>query len=316
MEINVPVKKCLKVLSAIAIAVGLMMAVPMIMLAVEIIAARVAPEGMVLPFTLKRLGLDVIETNTPQLFTTYLFSLFITLVAAVYLVANKQMVKIERIISWAVFGVSLCVLLPTTRTICKENVKALMEKEENRNTFMGVQMDDVSKAYLSKNGWTLVKHENCYDTYVRKGEHYSGDANVCYLDAWNPNGQQVYQAEKTLPVEPGVYRIVCAARAEGSGAYIYATTTSKKYGVKLVEIPHYGNTEGEIWENALDSSAEKEANMGNGFGWSKVVVAIKVDEHDTLVYGVTSDSKFTGKPFRSQWFSAGDFEVERVAGNE
>lgn len=313
MKTNVPMKKCLKVVSAIVIAVGLMMAVPMVLLAAEIIGARVAPEGMVLPFTLKRLGLDVIEANTPELFTTYLISLFVTLSAAVYLVANRQMEKLERVISWAVFAVALCVLLPTTRVILVENAKALMEKEQNRNTFMGIQMDDVSKAYLSKNGWTLVKHENCYDTYVRKGEHYSGNPEVGYLDAWNPNGQQIYQAEKRQPVEPGVYRIVCAARAEGAGVYIYATTTSKKYGVKLVEVPHYGNTEGEIWENALDGSAEKDANMGNGFGWSKVVVTIKVDENDTLVYGVTSDSKFTGKPFRSQWFSAADFEVERVA---
>jgi hypothetical protein len=83
--------------------------------------------------------------------------------------------------------------------------------------------------------------------------------------------------------------------------------------VKLVEVPHYGNTEGEIWENALDGSAEKEANMGNGYGWSKVVVTITIDDNDTLVYGVTSDSKFTGRPFNSQWFSAADFTVERVA---
>jgi hypothetical protein len=55
--------------------------------------------------------------------------------------------------------------------------------------------------------------------------------------------------------------------------------------------------------------------MGNGYGWSKVVVTITIDDNDTLVYGVTSDSKFTGRPFNSQWFSAADFTVESVAAN-
>ena len=315
MEKSTTINLCVKILTGILITVGVFMAVPMIMLAAEIIAARLAPDTMELPFTLKRLGLDGIETNSPGVFTTYLVSLFFTLLAAVYLMANKQMQKLERIISWGVFAVALCVLLPTTRTILKENVKALKAKAEDRDTYMGIKMDGLSKNFLSKNGWTLTKHENCYDCYVRKGEHYSGDPERAYLDAWNPNGQQLYQAEKQQPVEPGTYRIVCSARAEGPGCYIFATTTSKKYGVKLVEVPHYGNTEGEIWENALDGSAEKEVNMGEGFGWSKVVVTIQIDAPDTLVYGVTSDSKFTGKPFKSQWFSAADFEVERLGDN-
>ena len=315
MEKNATINYCLKILAGVVITIGVFMAVPMIMLAAEIIAARMAPETMDLPFTLKRLGLDGIEANSPQVFTYYLISLFFTLLSSVYLLANKQMVKIERIVSWVVFAVALCVLIPNTRTILKETKHAIEAKKEDRNSYMGIQMDETSKSYLSKGGWTLTKHENCYDCYVRKGEHYSGDPDVAYLDAWNPNAQQVYQAEKQQPVEPGTYRIVCAARAEGPGCYIFATTSSNKYGVKLVEVPHYGNTEGEIWENALDASAEKECNMGNGYGWSKVVVTIQIDSQDTLIYGVTSDSKFTGKPFKSQWFSAGDFSVERVGVN-
>lgn len=315
MEKNSTVNLCLKIVTGVAITVGVFMAVPMIMLAIEVIAARMAPDTMELPFTLKRLGLDGIETNSPGVFTAYIVSLFFTLLGAAYLLLSKQMVKIERIASWCVFAVALCVLLTTSRTILKENKKALVAKLENRDTYMGIKMDDVSKNYISKNGWTLTKHDNCYDCYARKGEHYSGDPDRAYLDAWNPNGQQVYQAEKQQPIEAGTYRIICCARAEGPGCYIFATTSSGKYGIKLVEVPHYGNTEGEIWENALDGSAEKDVNMGNGFGWSKVVVTIQVGEHDTLIYGVTSDSKFTGKPFKSQWFSAADFEVERLGIN-
>lgn len=315
MEKSTTINLCVKILTSVLLTVGVIVAVPMILLALEVIGSRVAPDTMELPFTLKRLGLDGIETNMPGVFTTYIIALFFTLLGAIYLLVSKQMGKIERIASWCVFAVALCVLLPTTRTILKENKKALVAKLENRDTYMGIKMDDVSKNYISKNGWTLTKHEDCYDCYARKGEHYSGDPDRAYLDAWNPNGAQVYQAEKQQPIEAGTYRIICSARAEGPGCYIFATTTSGKYGVKLVEVPHYGNTEGEIWENALDGSAEKEVNAGNGFGWSKVVVTIQIDSQDTLIYGVTSDSKFTGKPFKSQWFSAADFEVERLGIN-
>lgn len=315
MEKSTTINVCKNILIVIISVIAIFWAVPMILLAMEVIAHRMMPEGVELPFTLQRLGLADIENNTPGLFTSYIIALYVVIAAVIWMLIRKGKGKIERIATWAVFVVALCVLVPSSVSILKQTKKALMAKQENRDTYMGIKMDDLSKNFLSKNGWTLTKHDNCYDCYVRKGEHYSGDPDRAYLDAWNPNGQQVYQAEKQQPVEPGTYRIICSARAEGPGCYIFATTTSKKNGVKLVEVPHYGNTEGEIWEAALDGSAEKEVNMGNGFGWSKVVVTIQIDSQDTLVYGVTSDSKFTGKTFKSQWFSASDFEVERVGIN-
>lgn len=317
MEKSTTINLCVKILTGILITVGVFVAVPMITLAVEIILGKITdPEMIELPMSFRRLGLVDVQANNPGVLTTYVVSLFFTLLAAIYLLANKQMQKVERIASWGVFAVALCVLLPSTRTILKEAKHALeIKKEQNRDTYMGIKMNEVSRQYLSKNGWTLTKHENCDNGFANKGEYYTGDPQVAYLDAWNPHGQEVYQVEKYQPIEPGTYRIFCTARAEGAGCYVFATTKSGKYGVKLVEIPHYGNTEGEIWENAPEGSAEKEANLGNGFGWSKVVVTIQVGDNDTLVYGVSTDSKFTGKPLRAKWFSAADFEVERLGIN-
>lgn len=326
MDKKVTINYCLKVLFGIAIAVGLFLAVPFIILAVEIILGKmVDPETIDLPLSLKRFGLSEIQANNPGLLTTYVVSLFFVILSVGYAVTHVlgraigkfgAMNKIERIVCWLVFAVSMCVLLTSNTKILKASKHALeISKEENRDTYMGIKMDDFSRIYFSKEGWILTKHENCSSSFVRKGEYFSGDANVGYLDSWNANAQQVYQAEKHQPVEPGTYRIICSARAEGAGCYIFATTSSRKYGVKLVEVPHYGNTEGEIWENAPEGSAEKEANQGNGYGWSKVVVTIQIDSHDTLIYGVTTDSKFTGKPYRSTWFSAADFEVERLGIN-
>ena len=312
---------CTKAAAGIIVAIGFFAAVPMIMLAMEIIGARMAPENMELPFTLKRFGLDEIEANTPGMLTTYVISLFITLSAVFYTLLHslmrsafqfKPMKRIEQIIVGGIFLISLFTLVSTTKNILEASSKALLAEEENRNTYMGAQMDEFSKNYLIKNGWTLVKHEYCNDSYVRKGEFYTGDPEHPYLDAWNPAGQQIYHAEKRQPVEPGTYRIICSARAEGNGCYIFATTTSKKSGLKLVEVPHYGNTGGELWDNAPEGSDIKEANNGEGFGWSKVVVTIEVKDTDTLVFAVTTDSSFTGKPYNSKWFSAADFEVERI----
>ena len=315
MEKKETIDVCKKVLIVILSTVAIFWAVPMILLAMEVIAHRMMPSNVDLPFSLERLGLHNIENNTPGLFTTYIISLHLVIASVLYLLARKCKGKIERIASWAVFAVALCVLVPSSIRILKETKTALIAEQEDRNSYMGIKMDELSRSYISKNGWKLTKHEECGDYYARSGEYYNGDSDVAYLDTWNPNSNQVYQAEKQQPVEPGTYRVICAARAEGPGVYIFATTKSGKGGVKLVEVPHYGNTEGEIWENAPEGSAEKECNNGSGFGWSKVVVTIEIKEQDTLVYGVTSDSKFTGKPYKSQWFSAADFEVERLGIN-
>ena len=321
MEKKEIISICVKVVAGIAVTIGLFAIVPMIMLAMDIIGVRMAPEGMELPFTFKKLGLDAMEANNPGVLTTYVATLATTLLAATYALLHalgratlkiEPMKRLEQIVVAAVFIVSLVVLLPTSKRILDATETALAPQEEDRNTYMGTQMDEFSKNYLIKNGWTLVKHEHCNDNYVRKGEYYTGDTEHAYLDAWNPAGQQVYHAEKRMPVEPGTYRVICSARAEGNGCYIFATTTSKQSGLKLVEVPHYGNSGGELWENAPEGSDIKEANNGEGFGWSKVVVTIEVKTDDTLVFGVTTDKSFTGKTYNSKWFSAADFEVERL----
>mgnify|MGYP007038214508 FL=1 len=235
MEKKETIDVCKKVLIVILSTVAIFWAVPMILLAMEVIAHRMMPANVDLPFTLSRLGLNGIEENTPGLFTAYIIALHVVIASVIYMLARKCQGKIERIASWAVFAVALCVLVPSSVKILKETKKALMAKQEDRNSYMGIKMDELSKSYLSKGGWTLTQHEDCY-------EYYNGDTEVAYLDAWNPNNRQLYQAEKTQPVEPGTYRIICAARAEGPGVYIFATTKSGKAGVKMVEVPHYGNT--------------------------------------------------------------------------
>ena len=75
---------CTKVVAGILVTVGIFAVVPMIMLAMDIIGVRMAPEGMELPFTFKKLGLDAMEASNPGVLTTYVFTLATTLLAAIY----------------------------------------------------------------------------------------------------------------------------------------------------------------------------------------------------------------------------------------
>ena len=198
--------------------------------------------------------------------------------------------------------------------MAKYNDEHDMKLYNERHTYQGVVMSDFNKNYLRQHGWQLVKHENCGKSYVRSGEYFTGDTEVAYLDAYNENCDQIYQAETRIkPVESGEYRISCHARAEGPGVFIYALIPDgDQKQVVMTEVPHYGNTGGELWEQADEESDIRKANDGKGFGWSKVEVLIQVDDAKELVYGISTDSSFTGKPNQAQWFSACDFKAERV----
>ena len=103
MEKSTTINLCVKILTGILITVGVFVAVPMITLAVEIILGKITdPEMIELPMSFRRLGLVDVQANNPGVLTTYVVSLFFTLLAAIYLLANKQMQKVERIASWVV----------------------------------------------------------------------------------------------------------------------------------------------------------------------------------------------------------------------
>ena len=132
---------------------------------------------------------------------------------------------------------------------------------------------------------------------------------------------------------PGRYRLTCAVRANGRGAFAYTLIDGKK---QLQEIPATGNTGGGIWQAAVDSvdsirrttqpdeqgqwpvpeyiNELVSANNGNGFGWCRLTFEpIIITKPNTVVnYGVDTDPEFTGQTWLGQWFSACDFVVERI----
>ena len=57
MEKSTTINVCKNILIVIISVIAIFWAVPMILLAMEVIAHRIMPEGVELPFTLQRLGL-------------------------------------------------------------------------------------------------------------------------------------------------------------------------------------------------------------------------------------------------------------------
>ena len=112
-----------------------------------------------------------------------------------------------------------------------------------------------------------------------------------FLDTYNEDCLEVFQAEHKEAVEPGVYRLACSVRAEGPGTFVYAVGDS----TILKPIPAH-----ESQDNVPD------------MGWSAISIDSIVVTGELIAYGLSSDEAFTGQPCRAQWFSATDFVLTRI----
>ncbi len=204
-------------------------------------------------------------------------------------------------------------------------------RERAENTHDGIYVQPHEWNFLQDNGWKILNAEGCNDRFTVYGEHLSGDRDVRYLDCYDDNHRQRLRVERTDTLQPGTYRLTCAARANGTGACIYAIVGNQKPQFK--EIPATGNTGGDIWVEAdkfvryhndvpipSDSVAYGnqqcelvEANDHKGYGWNRIAFEpFRITAPTVVRYGLTSDNAFTGKTWLGQWFSATDFHITRV----
>ena len=203
-------------------------------------------------------------------------------------------------------------------------------RDRLENTHDGIYVQPHEWEFLQDNGWRILNAQGCNDRFTTKGQHLSGNDDVRYLDCYDDNHRQRYRVERTDTLQPGTYRITCAARSDGTGACIYVIVGDQKPQFK--EIPATGNTGGDIWVEAdkfvhyhkdvpipSDSVAYGnkqcelvEVNNHKGYGWNRITFAIHVAAPTVIRYGLTSDDAFTGKTWLGKWFSATDFEVSRV----
>lgn len=194
----------------------------------------------------------------------------------------------------------------------------------------GFYFHDDEWKYYQDNHWKLLQAENCLSRrYTNSGKYFTGDRRVRYLDAYDPSGNLLFQAERTEKKAPGHYRLTCNARADNWGAFIYAETAMGRDSISITPL---GNEGGNIWQMAVDyvakvSEAEinttekghlmkriSEANNGNGFGWTQTILKdIEVGPDSLVRYGVYANSELSvSDANRFHWFSATDFTLTPV----
>ena len=149
-------------------------------------------------------------------------------------------------------------------------------------------MNENDADFLRRGNWNLIKAKNC-DHYTYYGLDSQEFDNVRFMDVFNNRCEEVFQAERKEKVEPGIYELTCYARAEGPGTFVYAMGNKKL----LQPIP--------VNENE------------NGMGWKPITIDSIVVAGDSIAYGISSDSEFTGETCHAKWFSAMDFELTRTA---
>ena len=334
---------------------GLILLVCLLLIIVSIIIVFTVPSAIhiPLPFDINYLNLAEMYTSHPWVVAVFIVGLLLTLFIPLYAIGHMLLSKSGKIqpmgvgqrILWIVLWLAaLFSMIPSLIWVHEQASEREMAHYRKTHTYQGVVMSSQDKDFLRQGDWKLIKAENCaHLTY--SGEHWSGDPNTRYLDAWNGDCEEVYQVEHTGQVEPGIYRLDCLARAEGPGTYIYAQADKL---TMFKQIPAYGNSGGEFVEQVREKMADiqikdsvrkklvstttfeimgmkfhindyEENNsksmsdyFGEGKGWSLVSIDSIVVYNGSITYGVSTDAAFTGQPCHAQWFSASDFKVTRI----
>ncbi|MBR1800046.1 MAG: PspC domain-containing protein [Bacteroidaceae bacterium] len=246
----------------------------------------------------------------------------------------------------AALGFGLPKFIDADEAYNKRHGEELDARYREEHTHNGIYIQPHEWEWLQENGWEILSAKGCHDRFTAHGEYLTGDRDVRYLDCYDDHHRQRYRAERTDSLQPGTYRLTCIARANGTGACIYAIVGDQK--PQFVEIPNTGNIGGDIWEEAErptpnpsrqggetsglqeDDTAQPhpslpggagggssevilQANDGKGFGWNRLTIEpIRLTQPTVIRYGLSSDPAFTGKTWLGQWFSATDFEVTRM----
>lgn len=194
-----------------------------------------------------------------------------------------------------------------------------MEKSRKENI---AERKEKQASQLEEAGWIIIKDNNIRN-YSNKGEHYSGDEGLTYLDAGMEHdglGME-FEVERSQKVAPGTYCLKSKGRTNGNGAEIFAVNGNGKRYSEL--IPVCGNKGGGIWKNAeiaLRNDSAKllpnrhylnhlsEVNNSQGYGWSEIVIEdITVGPDSIIRYGLTNVSP--SQTWDGSWLSATSFEL-------
>ena len=286
------------VVIASIVGVGLLISLLLFIVSLVIVFTVPAATHVSLPFDIEYLNLGELINIHPWVVITFIVGVLLALSIPLYAIGHMlfsragkvQPMSIGQRILWIVLWVaSLCCLFPALVWIQQQESSRYSTEIRGGYSYQGVMMSHQDKHFLRRGDWNLIKAENC-DHYTYVG-YYNGNYNLRFLDVYNENCEEVFQAERKEGVEPGVYRLDCAVRAEGPGPCVYVIGDS----MMLKSIPVY-----EPQDGIPD------------MGWFDICIDNIIVTGDSIAYGLSSDEDFTGQPCRAQWFSATDFKITRT----
>ena len=280
---------------AIASIVGVVLLVSLLLIIVSLVVVFTVPSvRMTLPFDIDDLNLPELISVHPWIVIVFIVGLVLTLAIPLYAICHMLFSKAGKVqpmgigqrVLWIVIWLaSLCSMIPALVWIQEQERERYTAEITKKYEYQGVMMSHEDKKFLRRGDWNLIKAENC-DHYSYSG-YYEGNPNLRFLDVFNENCEEVFQAERKEAVEPGVYYLEFSVRTEGPGPCVYVIGDS----VMLKSIP---------------------VSEVPGMGWVRTVIENIVVSGDSIAYGVSSDEAFTGQPCRAQWFSATDFKLTRT----
>lgn len=318
---------------------GVLLLIPCVIILVMLVRLYVVPQSMIGDFFYKE---QLEMAQHPEMFwilgVCALMACFIPAYCAVHALMKKtgkisSMGTFQRVFWLLLWLVALGGSIFAMKKI-SEQVRAINDQEYQSHIHVqdgmqdGFYFHDEEWKYYQDNHWKLLKAENCLSRrYTNSGKYFTGDRRVRYLDAYDPSGNLLFQAERTEKKAPGHYRLTCNARADNWGAFIYAETAMGRDSISITPL---GNEGGNIWQMAVDyvarvSDAEinttekghlmkriSEANNGNGFGWTQTILKdVEVGPDSLVRYGIYADSELSvSNANRFHWFSATDFKLE------
>ena len=254
-----------------------------------------------LPFDLGYLNLAETIYIHPWAVAIFIVSLLLALFIPIYAITHMLLSKAGKLqpmgtaqrIGWIVIWLAaMLAIFPSVGVINSFNNwqrQEVMAEEQG-------WMTDWDREYLDEYNLWVEKRHHCYANFVKNGEYFTGDSTVRYIDAvmWGPEDSRYLQLSSLeQEVDSGTYVVSCNARADGGGVCLFATAFDNALkSIKMIPV------------------SGKEGGLGNG--WQKVEMDIQIYGPTTLRYGISTYSPFTQMPCHATWFSAADFNVERI----
>ncbi len=222
------------------------------------------------------------------------------------------------------------------------------ERETQRQQYIrddGFYHNNTDWNFLQDGRWNVVVDEGWGDgqrcTY--SGEYMDGNVDKRYLDVYCDDTPAKVLIQRYDSLQPGTYRLSAVVKANDEHKCVFAILGSDNK-IRLAEIPVYEAEGGpihhvasvmlqdsfdievsnpdevlafEMLKSKTQTTLQKiaDANWGNGYGWSYVVIDdLVVKQPCSITYGVTTLEEYTGMEPTTGWFSATDFKIEKKDG--